>query len=199
MITKTVSTQKKAITEEDLLHLSAREQWIEVVNGEAVPMSAAGFLHGIVINNVFRILDAFVLSNNLGYVFGDGIHYILLANAEGVRGSRIPDVSFVRADRIPEDFDVIRPIPVAPNLAVEVISPTDSHKEISARVDDYLSAGTNQVWVIYPEAREVYQYRQEAPKTISLYTGDDKIEVDDLFPGLELIVETFFVIPGRSG
>lgn len=104
------------ITEEDIIRLSANQP-VEVVNGKIIPKMAAHVDHSFIIENVHDILKSFVSQHQLGYVFGDGLHYKLHEDAEGVKGSRIPDVSFVRKGRITRGFDFARLFPGAPDLA----------------------------------------------------------------------------------
>lgn len=193
-----VTSPPKAITEEELLRMSAGDQWFEVVHGEVAPVMAAGFLHAVVMSNVFSLLDHFAREHRLGHVFGDGLHYILDADAESIRGSRIPDVSFIRRGRIPKNFDYRRPFPGAPDLAVEVISPDESGQGVLEKVNDYLQAGTEEVWAVYPEAQIIHQYRRDDPRTIHVYKSDDRIDAGTLFPGLELRAQALFILPEET-
>ena len=126
----------------------------------------------------------------------DGVLFLLHKKGSGIKGARVPDVSFVRKENFPKDWNIEEPIPGAPNLAVEIMSPNDSAVETLKRVRDYLRAGTEQVWVVYPSQKEVHQYRRnESPETALLYTGGDAIDTGSLFPGLEITTSAFFVLP----
>ncbi len=183
------------ITEEDLLRMGAKEERAEVVNGEIISMTPVGVLHVIVAGNVLRILDAYVRKHKLGYVFMDSLIYILKhSEAGGILKTRIPDTSFVRRGRILPDFDLRRPFPGAPDLAVEVISPGDSAKDLLAKIRDYFQAGAEQAWVLYPDQKELHQYIREAD-SVRVYSGADRLEADTLFPGIKLPVEDFFALP----
>lgn len=186
------------ITVDDLLRLDAQGERVEVVNGEIVPVLTAGFLHALVIQNINRILDRFARAHKTGIVTGDGLHFILREDAEGVRGSRIPDVSFIRQERITSDIDWSRPFPGAPDLAVEVVSPGESRAETAAKIHDYFAAGTEQVWVVYPEAKELHQYRHEAPKTILVHTHEDELTPGDLLPDLRFAISACFELPSPA-
>src|SRR5438105_13544496 len=133
--------ERTAITEADLLRLGAHDQWVEVVNGELVATSPSGVLHVIIAGNVYRVLYAFVTEHKLGYVCMDSLIFVLLRNPEGkIIKSRIPDTSFVRKGRLPKDFDLSRPFPGAPDLAIEVMSPDDSAEDLLAKIRDYQNA-----------------------------------------------------------
>ena len=75
------------------------------------------------------------------------------------------------------------------------MSPNDSATDLLKRVRDYLNAGTEQVWVIYSDLKEVHQYQQNAPAVANLYKDDDPIDAESLFPGLKLITSAFFILP----
>ncbi len=182
----------KIITEKDLINA---ESPIEVVNGVVIPtMTAASLTHIFVIKNLFKLLDAFVSQHDLGYVLPDGLHYILKADSEGIKGSRIPDVSFIRKGRLSETSDFNRPFYGAPDWAAEVVSTSESEETTLDKVRDYLAAGTEQVWVVYPSAEELHMYRRDDPKSIRVYAGDDLLEAETLFPGFKQAVKAIFVI-----
>lgn len=181
-----------------LEHLSqmGEDKWIEVANGEIVEtdMSAASYLHAIIIDNVYGHLRKYVKSNQLGRVFGDGLTYVLNVDDEGVQHARIPDCSFIRREREKVDFDITGFFIGAPDLAVEVISPSETAEMIEAKIHDYLTFGTQQVWVLYPTTKSVYDYHANSPKTVKVLTGKDILEAPDLFPELGINVAEFFVL-----
>lgn len=125
----------------------------------------------------------------------DSLIYVLEHDPEaGIRNSRIADTSFVRKGRIPPDFDLRLPFPGAPDLAVEVVLPDETAKEILAKVRDYLRFGSEQVWVLYPEQKELHQY-VSGSDSVRVYQGDDRIECAALFPDLEVTAAEFFALP----
>ena len=78
----------------------------------------------------------------------------------------------------------------SPDLAVEVLSPSDRAADVHAKVADYLAAGTRLVWLVDPENRRVTAYRQLlAPRFLS---GDDRLADEEVLPGLEASVERLF-------
>ena len=89
------------VSVDDLVRLG-EDAWVEVVDGELVKtdMSAAGHMHVIFVENLFRLLDSFVRSDKLGRVHTDGLTYILHVDEMGVQTARIPDFSFIRRGRI---------------------------------------------------------------------------------------------------
>lgn len=191
------SALTKSITVEQYMRLAERHYRVEVVGGvlhvrEAEDMSP-GFMHALVIKRLYDLLNPFVQSQQLGYVFGDGLSYFLDVESLSVRDSRIPDLSFIRAGRIPPDYDLTRPFPGAPDLAVEVVSPTEPGEELDAKVDDLLHFGAAQVWVIYPERRSLLQHFPDG--RAHRYASEDVINTDALFPGLMIRLSDLFVLP----
>ena len=184
------------ITDDELLRLSADDKAFEVVNGELVEMAPVGFRHAWLDFHIARLLHAFVEANQLGYVLPDNLIYVLERDEQGeMRTTRVPDVSFIRRGRIPKDFNPPRPFPGAPDLAIEIVSPSENMEIILAKVRDYLRFGSEQVWVIYPEPEEIHQYHRDDPKTIRVYTGDDVIDAESLFPALELKARALYEFP----
>lgn len=192
------------LTEDDLMQLGP-DVWAEVVDGRLIitwpeggkrEMGPVGFLHGLIAGNVYDVLKPFVLKHKLGYVQADGVIYVLATDDQGIRSALVPDVSFVRKERLLPNYDLSRPFPGAPDLAVEVISPQEAASDILAKVDRYLDAGTQQVWVMYPERRDLHQYTRRGTKNqVQIYTDDDLIDVKHLFPGLEISPVTLFALP----
>jgi len=182
------------MTVDQLMSLGS-EAHIEVIDGEVVEMSPVGGLHHVVAGNIHDILKFYVKQNDLGFVFMDGLLYLLHKIDEGIKGARVPDVSYIRKENIPKDWQLEKPFPGAPDLAVEVMSPNDSANATLKRVRDYLDAGTEDVWVVYPEQKEVHQYQGRLPTVANLYQNDDRIAAENLFPGLEIITASFFVLP----
>ncbi len=190
-----VDKVQSIITLEDVMHFND-DEWIEVVDGELVKtdMSAAGFLQVIVVDNLYEILKPFARANKLGRVQTDGLTFILHVNENGVRNTRIADLSFIRRGRIPKNFNWSKPFSGAPDLAVEVISPTEPAEETLSKISDYLRFGTEQVWVVYPSQRQVYVHRSDQPDTVRVYKENDILEAETLFPGLKIKISDLFII-----
>ena len=105
-------------------------------------------------------------------------------------GERVmkPDVAFVSTDRLDVDEDEKFPIP--PDLAIEVVSPTDVHYRIVRKAFDYLEAGTRLVWVLDPVAKTVTVYRSKSD--IELLTSEATLTGEDVVPGFTCPVENLF-------
>lgn len=148
-------------------------------------MSPGNAEHGWVIMNLSIPLGAFIKSNNLGYVFGAETGFIIAHDPDSVLA---PDFAFVRRDRIsgeiPKNF-----FPGPPDLAVEVLSASNSASEIQEKTEDWLDSGCREVWLIDPKR-----------KTASICTLSGRgVQIEtvetlksDLLPGFALAVMELF-------
>jgi Uma2 family endonuclease len=185
----------KAISLDDLLRLGSDAQ-VEVIDGEMLLMSPVGVLHHIIVSNILRVLYAYMTMHEIGSVFPDGLLYLMHGQPKRLKDSFVPDLSFVRNDNFPTNWDISKPHPGAPNLAVEVVSPGDDANKLQTKVRTYLDKGTEQVWVVYPETREVYQYRVEGtPELVRIYREHETMDVEGLFPELVLSLDMVFELP----
>lgn len=165
----------------------------ELVDGEVVELTTPPPLHGWIARNVQRALDAFVTAHRLGEVFGDNVPYML-----GHEKVRVPDVSFVRTERVPGPPPPRGGWPMAPDLAVEVLSPSERYAAVRKKLADYFGAGTRQVWLVDPDDRivEVHTMGGTARQVDEAGTVDG----GDLLPDFTLAVADVFagVPPGRA-
>ncbi len=117
---------------------------------------------------------------------GVEIGYRLRSGPDTVRG---PDVSF-RLFPL-EETQRTGFVPGAPDIAVEVVSPSDTAPEVERKVAEYLAAGSQRVWVVYPAGRSVAVHR--AGGSVATYGGDDVITDEDLLPGFSLPLAEVFI------
>jgi Uma2 family endonuclease len=159
---------------------SHKDEYYELVKGEVVEMTPPGGVHGGIAVNIAIPLGSFVRSHDLGRVVVEsGFH--LERQPDTVRG---PDVSFIRKERIPQGGLPRAFFAGAPDLAVEIVSPSDSAAGLEAKVRDYLRAGSLRVWAVYPDSKGVAVHR---PGGSVLWHGEGKtIEDEELFPGFSL-------------
>lgn len=164
-----------AITDEELLQLPDEGSKYEVVDGELVRMSPAGWLHDAIVMRLGALLVNYVQTHRLGTVIGSNALFILRSG-----NRRGPDISFVAAGRLDTEGD--RPFPrLAPDLAVEVLSPSDRRKSVRAKVEDYLASGVRLVWVIEPRKRRATAYRPAAAERVIDESGN--LAGEDVLPG----------------
>jgi Uma2 family endonuclease len=176
-------------TPEDLLNLPDAVNF-ELVDGQLVERhmgmesSQVAFLLGVEIG---KYLEA----HPIGLAFGADASYRCFPDAPDK--VRRPDVSFIRSGRLPGDRVPKGHCPIAPDLAVEVVSPHDLAEELEDKVAEYLAAGVRLVWIIYPGTRTVVIQRAgTAASARMILRGDDMICGDDVLPGFSCPAREFF-------
>ena len=122
----------------------------EYVKGKLVQMSNPTMEHGEISTNIIIRLNSHVCHHQLGRIYTAATIFRV-----GESG-RKPDVAFVSKARIPENARQASPLP--PDLAIEVVSPTDPVYDVLEKVLEYLDAGTKMVWVIEPVLKTVTVY-----------------------------------------
>ena len=156
-----VSTQRSLVSADDLPALSSRlaaeGKRTELVRGDLVVMAPAGGRHGHIANSIAYLLTEFTRARQGGMVFAAETGFLLRRDPDTVRA---PDVAFVAAGRLAEGGPPAGFLELAPDLAVEVVSPSDSPAAVRGKVRDWLEAGTPLVWVVYPDSRSVAVHRQ---------------------------------------
>ncbi len=175
------------MTAEELFKMPHGNRRYELVKGELIEMSPAGGKHGVIALHLGALLDAFVRGRSLGVVCAAETGFILARNPDIVRAA---DVSFISKTRIPKKGQPTGYWELAPDLAVEVISPSDPASEVQSKVVEYLSAGTRLVWVIDPESRTVTMYRSLANARV--LTIKDVLDGADVLPGFSVAVSELF-------
>ena len=160
----------------------------ELVKGELITMPPAGGEHGAIGSRADRRIGTFVEQNDLGEVFNSDTGFIISTDPDTIRA---PDVSFLRKESIPADGIPKGFIPGAPDLAIEVISPTDSYTEVAEKVAQLLEAGTQLVVLIDPRTRTIALHHHDG--AIDRLTEDDTVTFGDVLPGFECPITELFV------
>ena len=183
--------RRKLLTAEELFRLSTSGRRYELVKGELYDMSPEGARHGGVAMEAATLLGAHVNANQLGRVFAAETGFIVRRDPDTIRA---PDVAFVAKDRLPPPPRGGLPVgfmDLAPDLAVEVLSPTDRPPEVRDKVEEWLRAGTRLVWLIDPAAHTVTVYR--APDDPQLLSEDATLDGVQVVPGFACRVRELFV------
>jgi len=183
-----MSTTKTFVTLSDLWRMPEDGFRYELVAGELVKKTPAGWKHGYLAMRLGSLLDQHVRAGHLGVVCAAETGFRLSSDPDTVRA---PDVSFVAASRIPKDGLPDTFCPFAPDLAVEVVSPNDRFQEVLAKVDDYLKAGTNVVWVVDPKTETVLVYVSGPEANLRLQTGD-VLRGEPVLPGFAVGLNELF-------
>ena len=161
----------------------------ELEAGMLVAEPLPGFRHGRVMFVVARILDAHVERHGLGMVIVGDAGFVLARAPDTVRG---PDVAYVAQRRVAGQLDRSKAFEGAPDLAVEVLSPTNTPAEVHAKVGDYLAAGTRSVWVVDSERRTVAVY--ESLLSPRVLAEQDILVAGDVVPGFSVRVGELFEV-----
>jgi Uma2 family endonuclease len=177
------------MTADELLMLPRGKARHELIKGELVTMSPAGGEHGAVIGALFLLIADFVKRHGLGVVFGAETGFLIERNPDTVRA---PDIAFVNRQRIPQDGIPRSYVPCAPDLAVEVVSPGDTVREVDAKVSDWLTAGCHAVWVVNPHWKTVTIYLVGGE--IKTLTADQTLDGGSMLPGCQCPVSEIFAI-----
>jgi len=171
------------MTAEELLHLNLPDKRTELVRGRLIVREPAGYRHGVVAMKIAGRLFEHVELTGVGQLLAAETGFTLFRNPDTVRA---PDVGFVRRERIPTET---RGFPeMAPDLAVEVLSPDDRPGEVLAKVGDWLEAGVRLVWVIDPERRVARVYRENG--TEALLAEADELAGEDILPGFRCVLSS---------
>jgi Uma2 family endonuclease len=158
----------------------------ELVDGVFVPMTPAGGPHGSINMRLAAALGAFVYPRELGELFSEQTGFVLRRRPDVVR---CPDVAFVAAARLPGG---VRGgfLELAPDLAVEVLSSSNTAAEVLRKLNDYLGHGVRLVWIVDPDARTTAVHAPDAsPRWL---TSADTLDGGDVLPGFTMPVASLF-------
>ncbi len=130
-----MSMPKTLVTADELFHMPDDGYRYELVEGELRRMVLAGGEHGVIVAKLTTPLAQYVAAHNLGVVLGAETGFTIASDPDTVR---VPDIGFVRRERIPASGIPQGYWPGAPDLAVEVISPNDSYSDVEDKIMDWL-------------------------------------------------------------
>jgi len=164
------------------------EKRYEIIDGRKVGKPPMGQIQILVAGLLVQILGGFTRTHQLGRVAPE---FLFRVDSKGKK-KRAPDVAFVSYARLPRDFKVGSKdgFDVAPELAIEVISPSNKVSEVTAKIREYFEVGVLRVWVVHPADRLVYVY--ESPKKVSILGDGDELDGGELLPGFKLSLAELF-------
>ncbi len=177
-------TATGSMTADELLAMPDDGFRYELVRGELRKMPPAGYDHGLFAGNIHLSIGYHLKTNRLGRVTTD--NGFLLAPDH----VRAPDVGFVLAERAREPGATPGYFPGPPDIAVEVISPSDRYGDVEEKVEDWLAAGTLAVIVVNPRNHTVRIHRPGMDA--NQLTEDDALEVAEVIPGWRMPVREIF-------
>jgi Uma2 family endonuclease len=173
-------------TELDLLKLLDRKACLaELIDGVLVE-KILGQLESRLAMLIGHFILQFITPRKLGLVYGADCPIRLFPNQ-----IRMPDVTFISWSCVPNSqLPVGQVLAIAPELAVEVISPSNTKDEMDRKVKDYFRAGTRLVWYVYPETQSIRVFR--SPTEFDDLTAERILNGGDVLPGFELSVQALF-------
>ncbi len=166
------------VTAEELLRLSAKGFYGELIRGELCEAMPPGIRHGKIVARIAALLLFFVDPKKLGTVVAGDPGVWLEQDPDTVRG---PDVAFFSVENMPIDADIPGYSEVVPDLVVEVRSPNDSRQRVHDKAMMWLECGVRVVWVVLPETRSVDLYRPD--REIFTVSASESLEGLDVLPG----------------
>ena len=156
----------------------------ELDEGELIEMTRPGYLHNRVLTRLTGKLFAFLENNRLGEVLNSENLYALTPSIR-----RAPDAAIILGDRRQELLGT-KVIPIVPDIAAEVLSPSETPRMIHRKLKQYFAAGVKEVWLIDPEAREIEVWKGAILPDHALAGGD--VLASALLPGFALPLEDLF-------
>jgi Uma2 family endonuclease len=178
----TVPVSATLMTAEDLMANPVPNMCTELVAGQMLVREPPGYRHGLVAARLLIAMGNHVTARALGIVLAAESGFTLFRNPDTVRA---PDVAFIRTERVPTKPLIGYP-EFAPDLAVEVLSPSDRAGKVLAKVGDWIDAGARLVWIIDPERRVARVYRIDG--SIALLSAEDNLDGEDVVPDFSVKV-----------
>jgi Uma2 family endonuclease len=190
-----ISAASGLMTLEEYIRRFDQEGPFEVINGAIVPKMPTVLGHNDLADNLVWALNSYIRPRNLGKVYAEA-PFVLIYDSNWVSGSLVPDIMFVLQSRLTHyqenDPDwKNKPLVMAADLAIEIISPNDSYTEINAKVGRYLQDGVQLVWVIDPQRRTVTVHTQGSNQQ-TLLSGEDVLTGGAVLPSFEISLPEIF-------
>ena len=181
-----MTTSTKPMTADQLLNMSDDGRRYELIRGELIELAPPGYDHGFIAGRAYKALDDFVHPRRLGTAVTEP-GFIISSDPDTVRA---PDAAFVAAHRLPEGSRPAGYLRMGPDIAVEVVSPSDREREVRDKALGWLAAGSRLVWVLYPATRSVTVYRSETD--VSTVDSDQILDGAPVLDGFSVRVSELF-------
>ncbi len=184
--------EQSLMTLDDFLALGPNAR-VEIVEGELVEMAAVGGTHQLIGGNIYRVLDEHNQARQLGLLSYYGLIFLMFSIEKRLKNSFVPDIAFIFTANILPTWNLDKPYPGVPDLAIEIISPDDNPIEVIQKRRTYLAKGTQELWLVYPDVEEVHQNTSDG---VRIYTQPDEAIQTALFPDLTtLTLKVIFALP----
>ena len=182
-----MSTSTALMTAEELLELPRGQHRYELINGELKTMSPASHDHGRIAMRIGASLAAFIWKNELGEAYAAETGFLLTTNPDTVLA---PDAAFISRHRARKGRDKRGYWHGPPDIAVEVVSPSEPGPKMKEKVEQWIRYGTQQVWIVNPKNETVTIYR--SPGEFTTFGRAETVAADDLLPGFKVAVADIF-------
>jgi Uma2 family endonuclease len=177
---------KTLLTADDLWKIVADGSRYELSRGELVPMTPVGLEHSWIVARLGMFLTSYVMEHQLGIV-GMEAGFKLEGDPDTLRA---PDIHFISKARIEKVGITPKFADFPPDLAIEVLSPSDTVSEMQRKVEEYLGSGVRLIWVVEPGTKTVTVYRTH--QDVKIFTQDQELEGGEMLPGLRIKVSDIF-------
>lgn len=184
---------KRPITQEIAMQVDTYDRFklLEISNGEWVGFDEDEYMTGEENGRIefllLLLLGTFIVENQLGMLYPGDTSFVLDGDMEKVKIRRKPDVAFVSTERIQNTSGYYIG---APDLVIEITSPSDSGAGIQAKIDEYFQYGTQQVWQVYPDTHQIVVHQSDGSS--KKYGIEDEITGEELLVGFKLDVAKIF-------
>ena len=175
------------LTADALLAMSSTIGRSELLDGELIRMSPAGFEHGSITLKLAWPIARYVEEHQLGIVCAAETGFPLKRNPDTVRA---PDLAFVSQTRVDQVGTVKGYWPGCPDLVAEVVSPNDKYSEVQAKALAWIEAGCRVVWIVDPKQKQVTEFRSET--LIRVFTVKDRLAASEIFGDWSIEVGKLF-------
>jgi Uma2 family endonuclease len=176
----------RLFTVEDIEQDPPEGQW-ELVDGELVTVTPSGLESSGLGHRIGWIVGNFVYAHGLGMMTGADGGYVLFPDRDTIR---VPDVGFIREERLPPKGQRSRFPRLAPDLAIEVLSPSDRASEVVAKLEMYQEAGVPLIWLVDPDKETVTIIAAGQPTRV--VKQGDTLDGGDVLPGFTVPVAEIF-------
>jgi len=183
-------TERKFMTEEELLRLPDDGFRYELVEGELRQMALTDYEHGRCTTNLSAVLATHVRNHQLGDVLAAETGFVIARTADGRPTVRAADVAFVARGRIPAGADTTKYLELAPDFIVETLSPGDTAFEVEEKIALWLAAGVRIALTVNPGSRSVTLYRSLTE--IKRLTDQSELDLGDVVTGFRCRVSEIF-------
>ena len=187
--TKSPKSGPESLTADDLLHLHNQGIRGELVRGVFTERMSSGIQHGTLVVNLASEMRTFVKPRRLGRLVASDSGVKLGRNPDTVRE---PDIAFFSVHKMPLDAEVPGYAEVPPDLVVEVVSPSNTHREVSDKALMWLNAGVTVVWVVDSIRRRVEVHRQG--REVLVLAESDTLDGEDVLPGFSCLIANIFTV-----